>query len=270
MKNLILVLTMIGAFGAMSAQAAVLATVGSKSITDEDMRAEFDTLDKEQKKAVNSDPNTMKSIVENAVNSELIVQAGAKAGIENSAEFKKAIEKFKRQFVATKIMEKAIENKLSKSEIKGFYEKNKSLFDSTQVCASHIVVADESTAKELTAQVNKGAKFDELAKKKSIDPTAQDNGGDLGCFTRDRMVPEFSAVAFGMKKGEVKGPVKSMYGWHVIKVNGIKPGKTPGFDEVEQRAKDAYRMKLLQEYVADLRTKTKIQINDDAVKSFKF
>jgi peptidyl-prolyl cis-trans isomerase C len=269
-KGLLLILAFGLFFVFYQAQASsVLATVGNKKITDEDIRAEFLNLSDEQKKSVNSDPSILRNLVENAVNSELLVQAGEKSGIEKTEDFKKALERFKRQYLATKVMEQVIEKKLTKEAIKKFYEENKRLFDNTQVCASHIVVSTESEAKSIVEKINKGAKFAELAKSKSLDPTVQDNEGDLGCFTRDRMVPEFTNAAFSMKVGEVKGPVKTMYGYHVIKVNKIIPGKVPGFTEVEQRAKDALRLKLLQEYVAELRKGTKISIDENSLKNFK-
>ncbi|MBI2606552.1 MAG: peptidyl-prolyl cis-trans isomerase [Deltaproteobacteria bacterium] len=270
------VLTAIGAvfatvFAMEQAHAAVLAQVGAKTITDDEVRAEYASMDKDQKKAVNSDAATKKSIVDNAVNSELIIQAAQKAGLENDAEYKKSLERFRRQYLASKMMEKSIEPKLGKAEIRKYYESNKNLFDSSEACASHIVVTDEATAQKIAGEAKgKGAKFEELAKKYSVDPSVRDNGGNLGCFTRDRMVPEFSAAAFAMSKGQIKGPIRTMYGFHVIKLNGVKPGKVPGFEEVEQRAKDAYRMKLLRDMIADLRAKSSVQVNDEAVKSLKF
>ncbi len=253
------------------AQAAWLAKVGNNEITDDMIRAEYEMMDKDQKAMVNKDQTTKKNIVDNTVNSELLIQAAVKSGMENDAEYKKALERFRRQFLASRMMEKSIEPKLSKSEVKKYFDANKGLFDSTQACASHIVVSDEPTAMKVLKEVNSPkAKFDVIAKKYSMDPTVQDNGGDLGCFTRDRMVAEFSAAAFGMKKGEIKGPVKTVYGYHVIKLTDVKAGKTPNYDEVEQRAKDAYRVKLLQEMIADLRTKNGVKLNDDAIKSFKF
>lgn len=271
MKTLLILSMLLGSFALQAHAASVLAKVGPKEITDEDIRAEYDMLDKDQKKAVNGDAATRKNIVESAVNSELLLQAAVKNGYEGSAEYKRALDRFRKQFLATKMMEKTVEPKLTKDGIRKFYDANKGLFDSSQACASHVVVSDEATAKKVIELLKApNAKFEEIAKKYSNDPTVQDNGGNLGCFTRDRMVPEFSAAAFSMKKGEVKGPVKTMYGMHVIKVNDFKPGKTPGYDEVEQRAKDAYRMKILQDTIAELRSKSAVNLNDDAIKNFKF
>lgn len=251
-------------------EAAWLAKVGNKEITDDMVRSEYDMMDKEQKAMINKDQTTKKNIVDNSINSELLIQAAVKAGLENDNEYKKALERFRRQYLASKMMEKSIEPRLSKSDVRKYFDSNKHLFDSTQACAQHIVVSDEATAHKVLNEIKGHKKFDVVAKKYSMDPTVQDNGGDLGCFTRDKMVAEFSQAAFNMKKGDIKGPVKTVYGYHIIKLTDLKPGKTPNYDEVEQRAKEAYRVKLLQDIIADLRTKNGVKLNDEAIKSFKF
>lgn len=255
---------------ATGAQAAVLAKVGEKAITDEQVREDYEALTGEQKKAVNEDAQTRRSMIENAINAEILVQAAKKAGLEKDEEYIRARERFERQYLASKFMQKAVEPKLGKSDVKKFFEGNKSFFDSSQVCAHHIVVQDEKEANKILGQVKaRGAKFEEIAKKTSIDPSVQENKGNLGCFTRDRMVPEFALAAFGMRKGEIKGPVRTMYGYHVIKVDDVKTGKVPGFEEVEQRAKEAYRTKLVSELINDLRTKSNVKVEEEQVNKFK-
>lgn len=257
-------------FTPVVAGAAVLAHVGEKAIETDDVRGEYETITGDQRKAINNDPATRRSMVENAINAELLVQAAKKAGLEKDEDYQRALEHFQRQYLASKFMQKAIEPKLSKSDIKKFFEANKSFFDSSQVCALHIVVESEKDAEKILALVKaKGAKFEEIAKKSSLDPTVQENKGNLGCFTRDRMVPEFTQAAFSMRKGEIRGPIHTMYGYHIIKVVDFKPGKIPGYDEVEQQAKEAYRTKLLSDLIADLRTKSNVKIDEEEVKDFK-
>ena len=258
-------------FTFVNAHAAILAKVGAKDITDEDIRNEYPMITSQQKDALNGDYNAKKGIVDTSVNAELMVQSAEKAGLDKDSEYKKALERFRKQYLATKTMEKNIEPKLTKSNIRKFFEDNKAMFDSTEACASHIVVKDESTAEKVLKEVKaNGAKFDEIAKNYSLDPSVGENKGNLGCFTRDRMVSEFSAAVFNMKKTEIRGPVHTMYGYHIIKLNDVKPGKVPNFEEVEQKAKEAYRMKVYQEMVAGLRAKAAVKYNEDAIKSFKF
>lgn len=253
-----------------AANAAVLATVGDTQIKDDDIKTQYESMTSDQRKAINEDDMTRQNIVDSAVNGEVLYQAAKKAGMDKDAEFKNALERFQKQYLASQFMRKAVESKLKSGDVKKFYEENKGFFDSTQVCAQHIVMQDEQEAEKVFKQAkSKGIKFEELAKKHSLDPTVQENKGNLGCFTRDKMVPEFAAAAFNMKKGEVKGPVRTMYGFHVIKVTDVKAGKVPGYDEVEQRAKETYRMKLVSELLQDLRSKSNVKLNESEVKKFK-
>lgn len=256
--------------GPSTTHAAVLANVGGKAIDSEQIKSEYETINDEQRRAVNKDLIARRTVVDSAINTEVLYQAAKKSGLEKDNEFQKALERFKRQYLATKILEKSIESKLSSGSVKKYFEAHKGLFDSTQVCASHIVVSEEEQARKLASVAKSdNAKFDDLAKKNSIDPTVQDNKGDLGCFTRERMVPQFSDAAFSMKKNEIRGPVMTSYGYHVIKVYDIKPGKVPNYEEVEQRVKDAYRLKLMQEMIADLRTKSEVKVNEEELKKFR-
>ena len=258
--------------------AAKIATVGEKTINTEDHKAEYSQISDEQRAAINKDDTTRRGIVENAVNGELLVQAATKAGLDKDPDYMKALERFKRQYLASRFMQKSLEPKLERGEVKKFYETNKNMFDTSQVCAHHIVVSDAGTATKIAEELKKkknkkGAidlkAFEQMAAKSSIDPTAQDNKGELGCFTRERMVPEFSAAAFSMKKNTISDPVRTMFGYHVILVTDHKQGKVAGFEEVEQKVKDSYRMKLMQDMLTDLRTKSNVSINEDALKEFK-
>ncbi|MGE4231944.1 MAG: peptidylprolyl isomerase [Bacteriovoracia bacterium] len=252
------------------ANAAVLVNVGTKGLTADEIKADYETFNSDQKASINKDQIAKKQLIDNAVNTELLLQAAKKDGLEQDKEFIKARERFERSWLASKYLEKNLDKNLSKSAIKAYFNKHSHIFDTTQVCAEHIVVATAEEANKVAAEVKKsGANFQALAKKYSIDPTVQENHGNLGCFTREQMVPQFSETAFAMKKSEIKGPVATPYGFHVIRVTDIKPGKVPGFDEIEQRVKDTYRIKLIQDTIAELRKKTTVKYNDSEVKDFK-
>jgi peptidyl-prolyl cis-trans isomerase C len=106
--------------------------------------------------------------------------------------------------------------------------------------------------------LKKGADFAELAKKKSKDPGASD-GGDLGFFTKEQMVPEFSAAAFALDPGKISDPVKSQFGWHVIKVEEKRNRKPPDFDQVKSQIETYVTRKAQAEYVGKLREAAKIE-----------
>src|ERR1700741_3316638 len=120
-----------------------------------------------------------------------------------------------------------------------------------------------SEAKAIAAELKKGADFAELAKKKSKDPGAAD-GGDLGFFTKDQMVPEFSAVAFALEPGKISDPVKSQFGWHVIKVEEKPNRKPPEFDQVKGQIETYVTRKAQADYVGKLREGARIERMDQA------
>jgi len=127
-----------------------------------------------------------------------------------------------------------------------------------EVRARHILVESEDEAKAVVAELKKGTDFAELAKTKSKDPGAQD-GGDLGYFTRDQMVPEFSEVAFKLDKGALSDPVKSQFGWHVIKVEDKRERQPPEFDKVKEQLENFLVRKSQSELITKLRAEGKVE-----------
>jgi len=127
-----------------------------------------------------------------------------------------------------------------------------------EVHARHILVETEDQAKKIEDQLKKGADFAELAKKESKDPGASD-GGDLGFFTKDQMVPEFSAVAFALEPGKISDPVKTQFGWHVIKVEEKRARKAPDFEQVKPQIETYVTRKAQADYVAKLRQAAKVE-----------
>ncbi len=122
----------------------------------------------------------------------------------------------------------------------------------------------EDASKQITGEqevLDKGADFAELAKKKSKDPGASD-GGDLGFFTKEQMVPEFSAVAFALEPGKISDPVKSQFGWHVIKVEEKRSRKAPDFEQVKAQIETYVTRKAQADYVAKLRETAKVERMD--------
>jgi peptidyl-prolyl cis-trans isomerase C len=132
-----------------------------------------------------------------------------------------------------------------------------------EVHARHILVESEDEAKAIEAELKKGADFAELAKTKSKDPGASD-GGDLGFFTKDQMVPEFATVAFTLEPGKVSDPVKTQFGWHVIKVEEKRNRKAPDFEQVKPQIETYVMRKAQAEYVAKLREAAKVERIDQA------
>src|SRR5499427_6405158 len=127
-----------------------------------------------------------------------------------------------------------------------------------EVHARHILVATEGEAKDIEAQLKNGADFAALAKEKSKDPGAAE-GGDLGYFTKDQMVPEFAEAAFKLDKGQISDPVKTQFGWHIIKVEDKRTKQLPVFDKVKDQLETFVQRKAQVELVTKLRAEGKIE-----------
>ena len=127
-----------------------------------------------------------------------------------------------------------------------------------EVHARHILVATEGEAKDIEAQLKKGADFATLAKEKSKDPGAAD-GGDLGYFTKDQMVPEFAEAAFKLDKGQISDPVKTQFGWHIIEVEDKRIKPTPTFDEVKSQVQTYVEHRAQADLVQKLRSAANIE-----------
>jgi peptidyl-prolyl cis-trans isomerase C len=123
----------------------------------------------------------------------------------------------------------------------------------------HILVKTKAEADTLHSQLESGADFAKLAKEKSVDPSKERNSGDLGFFSKEQMVKEFAEAAFAMKKGEtVKTPVKTQFGWHVIRVTDRRAGAPPKFDEVKDQLRQKLAEGIAQEEITKLRGIAKI------------
>ena len=158
-----------------------------------------------------------------------------------------------------RLLEPVIE--ITEDEMKNYFEENKDSFaQKEEVKARHILVEDEETAREVKEKIDKGGDFEELAKEYSTDTGTKDKGGDLGYFGKGKMVKEFEDAAFSLDIGEVSEPVKSEYGFHIIKVEDRKEAKEANYEEskeeirekiFEQKYPEAYNnwiQKKLEEY----------------------
>jgi len=141
---------------------------------------------------------------------------------------------------------------------KVYDEAVKKMTNEEEVHARHILVASEDEAKAIVTQLKGGADFAAIAKEKSKDPGAA-NGGDLGYFTKDQMVPEFAEAAFKLDKGQISDPVHSQFGWHIIKVEDKRTKPTPSFDQVKGQIENFVAHRAQAELVDNLRKTAKIE-----------
>ena len=189
------------------------------------------------------------------VNGVMLYQAAEKAGVENSPEYKRQLKVLKEELASKIYLEQQIDKKISQDKIKEVYNEYKSQFKpEKEVKAKHILVSDEKTANEVIAKLKKGEKFDDLAKEYSIDKAA-----NLGYFTKDVMVPEFSKAAFAMKKGQYsKAPVKTKFGYHVIMVEDSRMTKPAELKTVEPQIKMQLSREAANDLFKEINSKAKI------------
>lgn len=148
---------------------------------------------------------------------------------------------------------------------KTLYEETvKGLKPEEEVHARHILVPDEAQAKAISARIKGGEDFSKVAGEVSKDPGSAREGGDLGWFTKERMVPEFAEAAFKMQPGQVSDPVKSQFGWHVIKVEGRRTKPVPTYDELKDQIENYVARKAQQDMILKLRSQAKIERLDEA------
>ncbi|MBI5320674.1 peptidylprolyl isomerase [Bradyrhizobium sp.] len=193
---------------------------------------------------------------------QIVAKAAEDKKIENTDDFKKRLAFTRKRLMMDSLL--AAEGKAATTEeaMKKVYEEAaKQITGEAEVRARHILVETEAEAKAVVEELKKGADFAELAKKKSKDPGASD-GGDLGFFTKDQMVPEFSAVAFTLEPGKISDPVKSQFGWHVIKVEEKRNRQAPPIDQVKGQIETYVTRKAQAEYVGKLREAAKVERTD--------
>ncbi len=253
MKRLIATSLVALSLAASSAVAGkVLAEVNGKKITTDDIAPIL------AQSGVNFEqlpPQIQQQVVDQAIERELLKQKAIKSGIERTSDYKKALQKLKEDLALEMWMRKKFnEVKVSDAEAKEFYNKNKEKFKQPEmVHARHILVKSESEAKQIINELKKTPKnklrekFIELAKQKSIGPSAQ-RGGDLGFFKRGQMVKPFSDAAFGLKAGEfTTKPVKTQFGYHVIYVEEKRSAQTVPFEKVKEQIKQQLKMQKFQQ-----------------------
>jgi len=252
------------------AQAAdpVVAKVDGKDITLSQVMGEKDKLPKQ---AQGLPEETLFPILQNqVVDLMLIEKAAATSGIEKDPKVQDAIKKMTQQLIDQAYLAKQIESAVTDAAVKAKYDEIiKNFPNEKEIKVRHILVKDEGTAKAIIKALKSGSDFNKLAKEKSIDGTAKD-GGDLGYVRKDEVVKEFSDVAFALAVGSYsQEPVKTEFGWHVIKVEDKRDAKPPTFEEAKEELKALMAEETIMKLLKDLRSKAKVELFDKNGKPIK-
>ncbi len=190
----------------------------------------------------------------------LIAKAAEGKKIDDTDDFKRQIAYIRNRLLMETLMQSEGKAAVSEDALHKVYDDaTKQMTAEQEVRARHILVETEDEAKAILVELKKGADFAELAKQKSKDPGAAAEGGDLGYFTKDQMVPEFADVAFKLEKGVLSDPVKTSFGWHIIQVEDKRTRPVPEFDKVRSQVETFVMRKAQADYVAKLREGAKIE-----------
>ena len=213
----------------------ILAKVGQKEITNLDVQGAIQGLDPFQAQQFQTEEG-QKYVLDDLINQELLYMYAKDNKIDQDEEFrtemKRVEENVLKQYVINKILTSV---KLTEEEKKAFFEAQKQSFSKPETAsAKHILVDSEEKANDILGKINAGeVSFEDAAKEHSTCPS-KDAGGDLGTFGRGQMVPEFENAVFNMNNGEVSGPVKTQFGYHLIKLENKNESSIPEYDEVAE------------------------------------
>lgn len=231
----------------------VIATVNGKPIYEEQLRgfsAGHDAPAMGRDQAIND-----------LVARELVYQDALKRGLDKNAQVQKELQEMQQRVLMSAAVRAALdEHPVTEEELQTEYDALKSQMARQEFKARHILVDSQEKAQSIITELKGGADFTALARKHSGGPTGK-NGGDLGWFSAEQMVPPFAEAVRGLKKGAyTQAPVQTQYGWHVILLDDTRNVPAPAFAEVKERLRAALQQRRIAQYVEGLKSSAKIEI----------
>jgi len=204
------------------------------------------------------------NIIRNIVTQKVVFNEAKAAGFEKNDEIEQRLAQIRKQLVMDAYIQKKAKEMVSDAEIKKLYEqKSAAGSGKDELRASHILVKTEKEAKDIIAKLKKGADFAELAKTSSEDPGSKVSGGDLGFFQEGQMVKSFSDAAAKLKKDEISAPIKSEFGWHVIKLTDKRKAAAQSLEEMKPQIVSELQGKAVSNYLNQVFDKANVQLLDE-------
>jgi len=240
----------------LAVQAQNVAIVNGKPVP----KARVDTLIKQVSRAGQQVPPDLEPRArDEVVLREIFTQEAERRGLAATPDYRSEMELARQSILIRSLFEDfRKKSPVTDAEAKAEYDKVKAENSGTELRASHILVESEAEARALIAQVKGGAKFDELAKKNSKDPGSAERGGDLDFAKPDAYVPEFGQALRRLKKGEMTdAPVKTQFGWHIIRLEDTREAPFPAFEEVKAQVLQQLEQRKVQKFQEDLRKSAK-------------
>jgi peptidyl-prolyl cis-trans isomerase C len=225
-------------------------------------QARFEMMSKAaQAQGQPNSPELVGMVKENLINQEILVQEAVKKGLDKSPEVATQMEMARQQILGRAMVAEYMKaNPLKDEVLKAEYEKVVSKMGDKEYHARHILVDKEDDAKSLIAQLKKGGDFAKLAKEKSKDTGSAKNGGDLDWATPDRFVKPFSDAMAALEKGKyTQEPVKSDFGFHIIKLDDVRTTQKPAFDQVKEQMRPRLQQQQVETMFTEMRAKAKIE-----------
>lgn len=208
------------------------------------------------------EPNLQEALVRSYINMQLLLEEAKKQGIESSKEFQEKLNNVKSQMLQQEVVEKFIKSAVTdKMKDEEYGKMVDALKGKEEIKVSHILVDSEEKAKEAKKKLSKGSKFGDLAKQLSKDEGTKANGGELGYIMSGTLVPEFENKAFSMKVGEISDPVKTQFGWHIIKVTDKRAAQVPSKDDAMPMIVNKLNREVVEKFFNDLSTKADVKLN---------
>ncbi|MBN9308839.1 peptidylprolyl isomerase [Devosia sp.] len=244
--------------------AAVVATVGDMSITEADLQFAAEDLQQQLQQVPPADRRAF--LVTVLIDMKVMAKAAREAGLADADMFKRRMSYLEDRSLRRDYFTDKIATSITEDAIKAAYDDYvKNFVPVEEVHARHILVATEDEAKAIKAELDAGKPFEVLAMEKTTDPSGKQNGGDLGFFQKGMMVPEFEAVAFTLEPGKVSDPVKSQFGWHIIKVEEKRMSAPTPMEQLSQQLSQQVMLKAFDDTMATLKTGLAINIPDAAL-----
>jgi len=203
-------------------------------------------------------------LVNYLIDMKILAQAAEKAKIADNPDFARRMAYYRDKVLLDDYLAAEVKKAATPEAAHKLYEETvKTMKPEEEVRARHILVESEDEAKKIAARVKGGEDFVKVATEVSKDPGSAKDGGDLGFFTKDRMVPEFAEAAFKLQPGQISDPVKTQFGWHIIKVEEKREKPVPTFEEVKDQVDSYLAQKTQQDIILALRKDAKIQRFDE-------
>ena len=244
----------------------IVATYSEGEVTSEQVMEQFKPMldmqpENKDKKFSELDKNVQEMLVKGFINQKLFEKEAEKLGIRSSEDFKKKIKAAESQLLQQELIERQLKTAVTDKLIDEEYNKlAKELKGQKEIRVAHILVDTEEKAKEIKKKLNKGSKFEDLVKEFSKDEGSKANGGELGYVMKGQLVPEFENKAFSMKQDEISDPVKTQFGWHIIKALDSRDVKIPPKEQALNGIKGKLSRDTIEKYITELSSKAKIEL----------